>query len=148
MLKKYILILGGLIAISVIIALTLTRVFPVYSGPQDSTPTPSGLVTPGPAIAINTPSLPKMTDLAPKVPLSNKTTIIIRNADGSREGFLLPPERVDTFMNQLPPGDKIDAIIPPQSLMGHQPPLITPAPGNQTYPGTPGPVVGTPPSVP
>lgn len=146
--KKYILIFSSLIGISIVLALTLTKVRSVHSGPQESTPTPSGLVTAGPSTPIYIPSLPKITDLAPKVALTNKVTVIIRHADGEREGFLLTPDMVDAFLNRLPAGDKVDNIIPPQALVGHEPPLATPASGNQTYSSTPGTVIGTPPSGP
>jgi hypothetical protein len=146
--KKYILALGSLIGISMVLALTLANVRSVHSGPQESTPTPSGLVTAGPSTPIYIPSLPKITDLAPKIALADKATIIIRHANGEREGFLLTTDMVDAFLNRLPAGDKVDNIIPPQALVGHEPPLATPASGNQTYSGTPGIVIGTPPSGP
>jgi len=50
------------------------------------------------------------------------------------------------FMVQLPAGDTVVDIIPPQSQVGHEPPTIIPDSGNQTYSGTPGTVIGTLPS--
>jgi len=77
-------------------------------------------------------------DLAPNLPEYEKPTIIIEHPDGSLAKVLLSIDMVETFENQLPEGDKIVDIVPPQSLMGHEPPRITPPPGYQTFPGTPG----------
>jgi hypothetical protein len=146
--KRLFLVLGGITVISGVIVLTLTQVRAVRSNPQESTATPSGLVTAGPTVPIYLPTLPPLTDLAPEVPLTDKTTIIIRHADGEYEAFLLTPDMVEAFLNQLPAGDQLDDLIPPQSLMGHEPPLDSPASGNQTYSSTPSVVIGTPPSPP
>jgi hypothetical protein len=146
--KNYLLIIGGMIVIGFVGVLMLLQVPTVRSWSQTSTPTPSGLVTAGPSAPIGIPSLPKITDLAPKVALTNKATIIIQHADGQREGFLLTPDMVDAFLSQLPAGDQVDNIIPPQALVGHEPPTANPASGNETYSSTPGTVIGTPPSGP
>jgi len=146
--RKYFLIFSSAGVIVAIFVLLSTYVRSVRSSPQESTPTPSGPVTPGPTVPIYLPSLPPLTDLVPEVPLIDKSTIIILHADGEYEGFLLTPDMIDAFLSQLPAGDQLDDIIPPQSLMGHEPPQDTPAPENEAYPDTPGTVMGTPPSSP
>ena len=84
------------------------------------------LVTADPTIPIFIPSLPPLTDQAPEVALTDKTTIIIRHANGEYEAFLLTPDMAEAFLNQLPAGDQLDDIIPPQSMMGHEPPTAEP----------------------
>lgn len=146
--KKYFVVFISAIVIGAIFILLSTYVRSVRSSPQESTPTPSGPVTAGPTVPIYLPTLPPLTDLAPEVPLTDKTTIIIQHADGEYEAFLLTPDMVEAFLNQLPTGDQLHDIIPPQSMMGHEPPIVTLEPGDQTYSDTPGTVVGTTPSSP
>jgi hypothetical protein len=109
-----------------IFILLSTYVRSVRSSPQESTPTPSGPVTAGPTVPIYLPTLPLLTDLAPEVPLPDKTTIIIQHADGEYEAFLLTPDMIEAFLNQLPARDQPHDIIPPQSMMGHEPPTAEP----------------------
>jgi hypothetical protein len=146
--KNYLLIIGGMIVIGFVDVLMLLQLHTVRSWSQASTPTPSGLVTAGPSTPIYIPSLPKITDLAPNVAFTDKVTIIIRHADGEREGFLLTTDMADAFLSQLPAGNKVEDIIPPQSLVGHEPPTAHPASGNENYSSTPDTVIGTPPSGP
>ncbi len=146
--KRPLIILGGVIAVLAVLAVTWTRVSPVWSAAQDSTPTPSGIVTLGPVTFAATPMPPQVTDLAPSVATRDKAEIIIRHPDGSREGFLLSMEMIDAFIKRLPPGDRIETLIPPQALVGKTPPMTIPPSGVQTYPVTPGPAVATPPSGP
>lgn len=153
--KIYVLIPGVLIIIGIVLAMIY---IPARSQPSPPTltSTPSGLVTLGseeeniPSVSTPTPLL-DVIDLAPELPEYDKATIIIEHPDRSHTKVLLVTDMVEEFKNQLPEGDKIVDIIPPQSLMGHEPPRITLPLGNQIYPGTsenPGTVVGTPPPEP
>ena len=146
--KNYLLIISGMIVIGFVGVLVLLQIRTVCSWSQASTPTPSGLVTAGPFTERYIPSLSEVRDLAPKVAVEDKLTIFIRHVDGKREGFLLPTDMADAFLSQLPAGDKVEDIIPPQSLVGHEPPTANPAPGNETYSSPPGIVICTPPSGP
>lgn len=147
--NKYLLELGVVILVAT--ALVILHEAVRSQSPVVSTPTPSGFATlePGAVLTMQLliATLPKTVDLAPKVPEINKATIIIQHSDGTREAYLLTTDMIDTFIKQLPNGDTLDTIIPPQALMGHVAPVTIPAPGNQTYSGTPT-IIGTPPSEP
>lgn len=114
------------------------------------TPTPDHLLKPAPAqeqAAPSQPSLP-VTDLAPRVSERDKATIIVRHADGRRERVLLAPAMIDSFISRLPSADKIDTMIPPQSMMGRVPPQAAPAPGTDARPGNPNAPIGVQPATP
>ena len=125
--KKYLLALGGLMAIIAVLMLTLTQVRSVRSGPQASTPTPlggpKGLNPP----QVNPDAMPsvvppkKTTDLSPNVDDNDKAMLIVRHSDGSREAFLIAPESVDQFIIQLPKEDKLVQIISPGSIESAHP---------------------------
>ena len=144
--KKYLLGLSGIVLI--VVATLMIQVYAVHSQPPLLTPTPSGLVTLAPNTIISTPTPLKVTDLAPNVATVDKATIIVQHPDGTRESFLLSVQMIDSILSRLPAGDKIDSIIPPQSLMGHHPLPTVPPLGNESYWGTPGIIIGTPPSSP
>ncbi|MGB8212258.1 MAG: hypothetical protein WCE68_01750 [Anaerolineales bacterium] len=94
------------------------------------TQTPSGLVTAGPGNGLPalylTATAEKTIDLAPQVSEINKAAIIIQCPDGSLERYLLTPDGTDAFIKGLPNGVILKNVIPPQSLMGPEPPFITP----------------------
>jgi hypothetical protein len=69
---------------------------------------------------------PEVTDLAPEVATRDKLEIVVQHPDGRRDYYFLAPRTVDTFIDQLPAGDTVVNIIPPASLVGHEPPIESP----------------------
>lgn len=53
-----------------------------------------------------TPSA-KITDLAPGIPNSQKTAILVMHSDSSYEKFLLHTANVSNFIKSLPEGDRV-----------------------------------------
>ncbi|HSW97596.1 MAG TPA: hypothetical protein VLF89_07260 [Candidatus Saccharimonadales bacterium] len=49
----------------------------------------------------------KETDIAPSVPKSDKTAIVVRHADSSYEKFLVPNATADVYIKSLPEGDVV-----------------------------------------
>jgi hypothetical protein len=83
--------------------------------------TPGGL----PAPEATQTQIP-VVDLAPSVPMDDKSGVIIRHADGSVTQFMVDGEaRGD---GRLPRGDCLLSLLPPLSMVGHQPSLATDAP--------------------
>lgn len=118
--QKYLLVLSGVIVVVAILALALILVRSVRSGPQASTPTPP-LDGPNPndvnvLPAMTTAVQPKITDLAPEIPYEDKPAVVVRHADGSREMFLLAPDMLDAFIENLPTGDELKLVLSPPSL--------------------------------
>ena len=135
--QKYLLILGSVIVIGIVLAVTLAHVRSVRSGPQASTPTPtygsntSHLNPSGTNILPAMPSVvpPEITDLAPNIPYEDKPSVVVQHTDGSRERYLLAPDMLDAFIKNLPKGDKFLGDIPPPSAsMTHEPPVSTEVP--------------------
>lgn len=118
--RTYLLAVGSVIIVSVVIVLTLMQVRSVRSGPQASTPTPTYSLDPNATIALpNMPTAvqPKITDLAPNILYEDKPAVVIRHSDGNLEEYLLAPGTVDTFLKNLPKGDKLELKMPPPSAM-------------------------------
>ena len=130
--RKYLIALGGMIVLIAVAILALAQVRSVRSGPGDRTATPSGPVTPDNTALLAFPTMTEMapTDLAPQVAISDKVEIVIRHKNGELDSYLLATDMVDAFIDQLPAGDSIKYLIPPASLVGHEPPTITPESGN------------------
>jgi hypothetical protein len=128
--KKYLLALGGIAVISAVLILALTQVRSVRSGPQASTPTPNGLNPVDPSLLPVMPTAiqPEVVDLAPDIPYEDKPSVVVQHPDGSRTMYLVAPDQLDAFIQNLPLGDKFVGDIPPPSLMGHEPPTVTPEP--------------------
>jgi hypothetical protein len=112
-----------------------------------NTPTPNpdefGTI---PKLAPSVTPLPisKMTDLATDLPDKDKVYVYIMRCSGDFELFLLNPNVKITEAIPLQPGDVILDWIPPASLMGHRPPIITSQPSPTNLPdGTPYPLPGT-----
>lgn len=128
--KKVLLALGGMAVISVVFVLISTQVHSVRSGPGDMTATPSGPVTPDYTALFAFPTMTDRapTDLAPQVATSDKVEIIIRHRNGKLDSYLLSTDMVDAFIGHLPAGDKVVDILPPASIVGHEPPTETPEP--------------------
>src|SRR6266496_69022 len=132
--RKYLFVAGIVAIIGAVVIFTLVQAHSVRSGPQVSTPTPSGwpnypefnpnggnILPPRPSVVP-----PKITDLSPNVAYDDKAAVIIRHADRSREEFLIAPGMVPAFLNSLPPADKLALILPPPSIESHhQAPTIT-----------------------
>jgi hypothetical protein len=123
--RTYLVVISSVIIITVVIVLTLMQVRSVRSGPQASTPTPSGWPDYpqfNPTTGYVPPSMPtavqpKITDLAPDIPYEDKPSVVVQHADGSKERYLLAPDMLDTFINNLPKGDKFVGDIPPPALL-------------------------------
>ena len=127
--RTYLVVISSVIIITVVIVLTLIQVRSVRSGPQASTPTPTYSLDPNATIVFPirpTAIQPKIVDLAPDIPYEDKPSVVVQHADGSRERYLLAPDMLDTFIKNLPPGDKFVGDIPPPSAsMTHEAPLST-----------------------
>jgi len=127
--KKYLLALGGIAVISAVLILALTQVRSVRSGARASTPTPNGLNPVDPSLLPVMPTAiqPEVVDLAPDIPYEDKQpSVVVQHPDGSRTMYLVAPDMVEAFLENLPMGDELRNIIPPPSLMGHEPPTTEP----------------------
>lgn len=49
----------------------------------------------------------KVTDMAPAVPNTQKTAIVVQHSDSSFEKFLVPNAAVEGYIKSLPEGDKV-----------------------------------------
>jgi len=60
----------------------------------------------------------------------DKPAVIVQHPDGSRTMYLnlMSPDTIDAFIENLPNGDELKLMIPPPTLMGHEPPTTTPEP--------------------
>jgi hypothetical protein len=127
--KKYLLILGGMFAISVVLILTLLQVRSVRSGPQASTPTPNALTPFDPDLLPVMPTAiqPEVVDLAPQIPYEDKPSVV-QHPDGSRTRFLVAPDEIDAFIKKLPAGDKFLGDIPAPSVLAGSGEPPTPEP--------------------
>ncbi len=65
---------------------------------------PSPAVSQSPTIAVK--------DFAPKVPLSQKTTLLIQRSDSSRVKYLVPTDEVSIFIKSLPQGSHVISQLP------------------------------------
>jgi hypothetical protein len=72
-------------------------------------PTPTEASTPTPGDP--TPTI-EVKDFAPPMPMSQKTTIIIRHSDSSESKYLVPTNLVETYIKSLPAGDEIVSKSP------------------------------------
>jgi hypothetical protein len=97
---------------------TLLQTSPIY-------PASGGYALPTP---VEMSSTPKVTDLVPYLNASEKVTLIVRHIDGNEEIFLIAPDRVDSFIQILPTEDIVIDVIPPASIVSHEPPTVTPEP--------------------
>jgi hypothetical protein len=104
------------------------------------TPTPFG---PGP----HPPGVPDLSgleptpaathDLAPALPEPEKAMAVVRRADGRREAYFMPPDRVEAFVRDLEPADSLLTLIPPASMTRAPPPHPTTVPGAGAGPPAP-----------
>jgi hypothetical protein len=77
-----------------------------------------------PAIVV---SVPVTYDLAPSVPIQNKSEAVVLYPDGHEEGWLLSPSTdINTLYVRLPPGARILVVASPASIVGQLalPPVI------------------------
>jgi len=146
MYRKIIAFVSMLFVLAGLAVLIFVETQSVQSQNNEPTPTPAGLVTPDPSIVFEknliVPS--KTTDLAPRIPKRDKASLTIRHADGSLERFLLPMEMIGKFRSSLPAEDTIVTMVPPQSLMGHQPPKQETGPASDS--GSSSPIPSPPPT--
>lgn len=122
--KKYIIVLSIIIVVATVSILTLVQVRSVRSGPQVSTPTPPLDKPPQPnSDSVNilpkmpTAIQPEVVDLAPQVPYEDKPAVVVQHPDGSRTMYLVDPDAIDAFIENLPEGDELKLVISPPSLM-------------------------------
>ena len=79
----------------------------IYSKSIKFTPQTSALA-PTPTAQVPTPTLAmEVKDFAPALPMSQKTTIIIRHSDSSESKYIVPTTLIDTYIRSLPPGDEV-----------------------------------------
>lgn len=125
--RKLFIALGVLIASVVALVLTLSQ---VRSGSQASTPTPTYALTPvNPSLlpAMPTAIQPKVVDLAPNIPYEDKPSVVVQHPDGSRTMFLVAPDVLETFLENLPEGDVLKLVLAPPSMLGSgEPPTTEP----------------------
>ena len=127
--QKILLALGGVIVVAGVIVLALAQVRSVRSGPQALTPTPNGLTPVDPALVPVRPTAipPEIVDLAPDIPYEDKPSVVVQHPDGSRTRYLVAPDMLDAFINDLPEGDRfVGDISPPSISGGSEPPTSEP----------------------
>jgi hypothetical protein len=133
----------GLLVVALAAALAVAAPGGAASRPT-LTPTPFG---PGP----HPPGVPDLSgleptpaathDLAPALPEREKAMAVVRRADGRREAFFMPPDRVEAFVRDLDPADCLLTLIPPASMTRAPPPHPTAVPGTRA-----GEATGVPPA--
>ncbi len=99
------------------------------SPPRTPTPTPPGYsegLTPQAPLPSATPRGGLEIDLAPDVTRDDKFAVIIHKADGRHIRYWMAPGM--DHRDLLEEGDRLIDLIPPASLMGAQPPTVTPTP--------------------
>jgi len=127
--KKYLWAFGGIAVISVVLILALAQVRSVRSGPPVPTPTPNALTPVDPALVPDRPTAipPEIVDLAPDIPYEDKPSVVVQHPDGSRTRYLVAPDMLDAFINDLPEGDRfVGDISPPSISGGSEPPTPEP----------------------
>jgi hypothetical protein len=127
--KKLLLALGIIVLTSLALVLTFRQVRSVRSGPQVPTPTPNALTPVDPALIPVRPTAiqPEIVDLAPDIPYEDKPSVVVQHPDGSRTRYLVAPDALDAFIQDLPEGDRfLGDISPPSILGGGEPPTSEP----------------------
>lgn len=102
------------------------------------TPTPD--LSKGPApIPPDAPPVakPQYVDLAPSIPDRDKAAIVIRHKDGRIIEYLLPPDRIDSFMRDLDQNDTVVSRVPSLALMEQRPAPPNATPETDILPGEP-----------
>lgn len=102
--KKFLLVLGTIIAIITVLVLTLTQVCAVRSGPWAPTSTPNALTPFDPDLLPVMPTAiqPEVVDLAAQIPYEDKPSVVVQHPDGSRTMYLVAPDNIDAFIENLP----------------------------------------------
>ena len=118
--KKYLWAFGGIAVISVVLILALAQVRSVRSGPPVPTPTPNALTPVDPALVPDRPTAipPEIVDLAPDIPYEDKPSVVVQHPDGSRTRYLVAPDALDAFIEDLPAGDTLKLVLSPPSILG------------------------------
>jgi hypothetical protein len=128
--KKYLIILSSIVVIVSLSILALTQVRSVRSGPQASTPTPTYALTPVDESLLPvmpTAIQPTVVDLAPHIPYEDKPSVVVQHPDGSRTMFLVAPDMLDAFLENLPKEDTLKLVLSPPSMLGSgEPPTPEP----------------------
>lgn len=95
-------------------------------GPNTPTPNPDAFGTiPEPGPSVTPLPISKINDLAADLSEEDKIYVYVMRCNGSFELFLLSPNVKIAEAIPLQPGDVILDWIPPSSLMGHRPPIVT-----------------------
>jgi hypothetical protein len=119
--KKYLIALSGVIVVLAVLVLALTQVRSVRSSPQIPTPTPTYALTPiDPTLLPFMPTAiqPEVVDLAPNIPYDDKPSVVVQHPDGSRTMFLVAPDLLDAFLQNLPAEDIVKLVLAPPSMLG------------------------------
>ena len=127
--KKFLLTLGIITIISIVLILTLIEVRTVRSGPQTPTSTPNALTPFDPDLLPVMPTAiqPEVVDLAPQIPYEDKPSVVVQHPDGSRTMYLVAPDNIDAFIENLPEGDVLKLVLSPPSMLGSgEPPTSEP----------------------
>lgn len=70
---------------------------------------------------------PEVVDLAPQIPYDDKPSVVVQHPDGSRTRFLVAPDLLETFLENLPEEDVLKLVLAPPSMLGSgEPPTPEP----------------------
>jgi hypothetical protein len=119
------------IAILVVLAITLAGTWAVRPDPIFATPTPPCVLEDCsqqdyPLVEVSTVVPPIETDLYREVLYEDKASVFVRHPDGSEGVFLVLPDAVEAFIEQLPSQDVLLLVNLPASQVALEPPSIEP----------------------
>jgi hypothetical protein len=95
----------ALVLLIIIGFITLGMVAFIFSKSIKFIPQTAAL-SPTPTAGNSTPTI-EVKDYAPKIPMSQKTTILIRHSDSSESKYIVPVSMTDTYIRSLPMGDEV-----------------------------------------
>jgi hypothetical protein len=127
--KKYLMILSSIIVIVAVSIIALAQARTVRSEPQLPTPTPNALTPIDESVLPVMPTAiqPTVVDLAPDIPYEDKPSVVVQHPDGSRTMFLVAPDMLDAFLENLPKEDTLKLVLAPPSMLGSgEPPTPEP----------------------
>ena len=94
------------IILSAFILLVVTGSFFYFHSPSNTNTQQTGQMGDGnPTVTVN--------DMAPSLSDTEKTAILIRHSDSSYEKVIIPNEKVNTYITNLPDGDTVVGKISP-----------------------------------
>jgi hypothetical protein len=71
---------------------------------------------------------PTVVDLAPYIPYDDKPSVVVQHPDGSLTRFLVTPDALEAFFENLPAADKFLGDIPAPSVLAGSGEPPTPEP--------------------